>query len=245
MDIDHTCHIRRCVFPDHLDLVTHAENMKNLRKKDDWEIPDASETSNEKKTTSELVIDEAVAIIERSGVEIPPRNSYGINVSLSEPEWRDIPIERGYVPQVPMSRVKLFLDAVRLGANWKVAADRILNVSPFTVEAWRDKNLLFAEDYLAAKKQGRKTRYTGLEDTHLDELERKIEFADFKDIAASLKNLRDQDDERQAAKKGGDGMPNITIIFGNNPKALETLVEIAEEIEGEFTVIEPKTLKEG
>lgn len=234
MDIDHTCHIRRCVNPDHLEVVTHQENMKNLRKTEDWQVSD--EEFQRKKTTPELFLSAAVEILEHSKIDFNERLAIGVTDGTP---WRDIKLEGGYLPQDKFSRVKLFLDCVRFGVHWEDAAKEVLGVSPWTVHNWA-VNKEWHDELTAAKREGRRYRYDTLEDRHLDELERKLDFAEFKDIAVSLKNLREQDEERIAAKKGEQPQSgvNVTIVFGNgNPdKLLRALVETGEIIEGEFEV---------
>lgn len=249
MELDHTCHIRRCVNPDHLEVVTRQENMKNLRTTEDWAV--SEEEFQRKKTTPEKLLEEVKAIIERSKVTVPqmtgsgPNRGYNIEKVEGTP-WRDLTITDGFVPQDRYSLVKLFLDCVRMGVKWEDAAKEILGVSPFSVINWRS-NAAWYEEFNEAKRIGKKARYNTLEEKHLDELERKIDFAEFKDVANSLKNLREQDEERIAAKKGaesGNNLPNITIVFtgGNPEKVLRSVVEMGETIEGEFEVVEPKAL---
>jgi len=249
MEIDHTCHIRRCVNPDHFDVVTRQENMKNLRKTEDWAV--SEDEFIRKQTTPEKVLEDVKGILERSGVKIPEfhtgsERGYAIETVEGTP-WRDIQIEEGYVPQDRYSRVKIFLDCIRMGVKTDDAAREILGISPFTLSNWSG-NETWRYELAEAKRQGRKHRYSTIEDKHLDELERKIDFAEFKDVASSLKNLREQDEDRIAAKKNseaGSNMPNVTIVFGGNvnpEKVLRSLVEMGEAIEGEFEVVEPKAL---
>lgn len=250
MELDHTCHIRRCVNPDHLEVVTRQENMKNLRTTEDWAVTE--EEFQRKKTTPEQLLEEVKGIIERSGVVRPSmsgsgeHHGYSLEVVEGTP-WRDIIIDEGYIPQDRFSLVKLFLDCVRMGVKVEDAAKEILGVSPWTVQNWTSKNETWRAELNEAKRAGRKYRYDTIEDKHLDELERKIDFAEFKDVATSLKNLREQDEGRIAAKKGtdsGNNLPNITIVFGSgNPeKLLRSVIELGEVIEGEFNVVEPKAL---
>ena len=251
MDIDHTCHMRRCVNPDHLELVTHAENMKNLRKKDDWADDDDEFEEKAKKTIPQVILKEAITILDRSSVLSPGTNGMGpgyeVRGATGKP-WNELSIVDGRLPTDSMSRVKMFLDVVRLGVEWKAAAKVILHLSPITVYNW-SINTEWQEDFNAAKREGKRNRYTVLEDLHLDEMERKIDFADFKDISDSLKKLRDSDEDRIAVKRGQEnnsGMPNITIVLGAHPeKALRAIVEMGDEIDAEFEVLEPKALKDG
>ena len=204
MELDHKCHIRRCVNPDHLEVVTRQENMKNLRTTEDCAV--SEEEFQRKKTTPEKLLEDVKGIIERSGVAQPKmhgsgEHGYGLELIEGTP-WRDIAIEDGYIPQDRYSLVKLFLDCVRMGVKVEDAAKDILGVSPWTVQNWTSKNETWRAELGEAKKAGRKYRYDTIEDKHLDELERKIDFAEFKDVASSLKNLREQDEDRIAAKKG-------------------------------------------
>ena len=240
MDIDHLCYIRACVNPDHLQLVSHDENMKNLRKLNDWEISDVE--FQKKETTPELVLKEVLEILERSHVEVPNQRKYDMQ-ALTVPAWRDLYIERGHIPNDKYSRVKLFLDCIRFGVNWRAAAEQVLGVSPLTVNHWKNQNSLFADDFSIAILAGKKTRYQILEDLHLDELERKLSDAEFKEVANSLKMLREQDEDRIIRKRGESESsgPNITIVFGSE-KSLKTLIEIGETIEGDYTLVDTKDL---
>lgn len=252
MELDHTCHIRRCVNVDHLEVVTRQENMKNLRRTEDWAV--GEDEFQRKKTTPERFLEDVKGIIERSGVRIPELSGGGKNKgysveTLTDTPWRDISIEEGYIPQDKFSLIKLFLDCLRVGVKVEDAVE-ILGVSPWTINNWTTKNEEFRYDVATAKRAGRKYRYESIEDKHLDELERKIDFAEFKDVATSLKHLREQDEDRIAAKKNvesGGNLPNITIVFGggNPEKVLRSLVEMGDSIEAEFEVVEPKALKEG
>jgi len=249
MDIDHTCHVRECVSPEHLEVVTHTENMRRIKsvKQMPWAL--SQKQFEARKTTPEIMLEDAKAILVRSEIPEPVVNfaaaaegqSFAI-ATLDDAPWRALAINDGFIGKTTYSRLKIFLDCVRFGVNWKTACREILCLSPFTLSggqwlvntAWRD-------DFLAAKKEGRKTRYSDLEDLHLDELERKIDMADFKEIADSLKKLREQDEERIAIRRGNEqsGGPNITFIIGgpNPEKALRTVVEIGDTLEAEYQVL--------
>lgn len=242
MDIDHTCHMRRCVNPEHLELVTHATNMKNLRKKNDWAEDDEAFERKNRQTSPEVIMAEALELLRRSNVD-GKGSGYDI-VSANDRPWQHPAIRDGYMGVDKICRVRLFMDVVRMGVDWKVACKDILEVSTFAVYDW-SSNPDWRDDFAAAKREGRRNRYSVLEERHIDEMERKIDFADFKEISDSLKKLREQDEDRIATKKGQDnnGLPNITIVLGANPeKALRALVDMGDEIEAEYTVIEPKTL---
>lgn len=242
MDIDHTCHIRRCVNPDHLELVTHGENMKNLRKSiDDWE--DDGIKFKETKTTPEEVLDAALATIAQSNVPVPAigpsKPGYAIVEAGGSP-WRDIQTNDGFLPQDKFSLVKMFFNVIRLGVDWRLASREILHVSPFTVQGWY-ANGDFREELEEARLEGKRYRYAVLEDKHLDELERKIEDAPFKEVADSLEKMRKHDPatkkaEAEAAGSGG----GVTIIFnaGDKSKALREMIDMSDTIEAEFEVKE-------
>lgn len=234
LDIDHLCHIRACVNPAHLEAVTHKENMQRLRKAESWEI---SEDEFKKKTTAEKVIDEALAIIERSNVVRPELTGFSSEkgypvAAAKQPFWRRMSIEDGRIAQDKFALVSLFLLAVSMGANWKEASLKILDLSPYAIEHWSSANNDFREDLNAARKAGRRRKYDHLEDMHLDEMEKKIEYADFKDVANSLAKLREQDEDRIALKQknAAANVPHISISFANAPEQTLRNVLVASEI---------------
>lgn len=243
MDIDHTCHIRRCVNPEHLELVTHGENMNRLRKPvDDWE--DEGKKFKEVRTTPEEILDAALATIAESQVPIPvfgKGGGYAIGEEGGAP-WRDIQTNDGFLPQDKYSRVKMFFNVIRLGVDWNLAAREVLGISPWTIQNWRD-NGDFKEELDEARAEGKRYRYTILEDKHLDELERKIEDADFKEVADSLEKMRKHDPatKKDAAAAGAtQGSGNMTFIFnvGDKNKALKEMIDMSDVLEAEFEVKE-------
>jgi hypothetical protein len=243
MDIDHTCHIRRCVNPEHLELVTHGDNMKNLRKPvDDWE--DEGKKFKEVRTTPEEILDSALAAIaesqlERPAISGPPGQPKGYDViNVEGAPWRDIITNDGYLPQDKYSFVKMFLNVLRFGVDPRVAASEILGVTPWAIHHWR-ANLDFREEMDEARAEGKRYRLSVLEDKHFDEMERKIEDADFKEVSDSLEKLRKHDPvvKRAEADAAGGG---VTIIFntGDQHKALREMIDVSDALEAEFVIKE-------
>ena len=243
MDIDHTCHIRRCVWPEHLTVVPHSKNMKNLRKPtEDWD-DDVDKKFKEERTTPEEVLDAALALIAECKVEQPPifappgvDKGYAI-ITVEGAPWRTIAISEGFLPQDKYSLVKMFLDVLRFGVDWRVAAREILGVSAFTVQNWR-ANGDFREEMDECRAEGRKYRLTVLEDKHMDEIERKMPDADFKDVADSLEKLRRHDPANKKAEQAAAAGGGITIVFntGDQHKALREMIDVSDAIEAEFEV---------
>lgn len=242
MDIDHLCHIRSCVNPDHLEAVTHKINMQRLRKTESWQV---DEPEFKAKTTTENVMEEVLGIIERSKIEPPLKNvpvqqlqagveqGYAV-AKVTDAPWRDCQIEGGYIAQDKYSLISLFFTAISLGANWKVACVKILDISPsYLQNAWL-KNPDFADDFRAAKTAGKKNKYEFLEDMHIEELERKIHTADFKDIASSLKGLREAENNKKNKETGGGNAPAIQIVFQGAPESmLRNILSASDEMDEE------------
>lgn len=244
MDIDHLCHIRRCVRPDHLEVVTHTENMQRLRGKvEDWD----EDSFKEEKTTPERVLEKALALIEKNDVRRPSKGGgdgggYHVQTADGAP-WRDLMPIAGNMARDPNALVYLFLECVRYGVKEEIACEQILGISQISLKPWK-LNGFFREDLQEAKDDGRRYRTSVLESIHFDEMERKIHNAEFKDIAQSLKRLRESDpDMRKATAEAAAAVagPNIAIIIqgGDTVRVLQQVASIGDEfVEGESREIE-------
>lgn len=247
MDVDHLCHIRRCVNVSHLEVVTHNENMQRLRgKEEDW-LEDRDDSLPEKRKTSpQQTLELAKALIEKSEVKQPERNGndhqgYALATVEGAP-WREMAPTSGYLAKDKFALIYIFLECVRRGVRVEIAAPEILGLSPFSLKAWLT-NGFFREDLNEARAEGRKYRLEVLEDMHLDVMERKIEDADFKDVSNSLTHLRDSDPatKKAAAAAAAAGAPTIAIIInGNSVDVLKQVAAFDEDeiIEGEAREIE-------
>jgi hypothetical protein len=185
LDVTHNCPAgpdRRCVNPDHLVVTTHRENIRRrheLQVVPPWKDGTAP-------TSPEMVmvwVEELLASYKYKG----PYERLAIG-SLQGAPWReyDDDFDHGFLDvNEKYAIVALYLYAVRMGVNPKVAAVRILKTSPITVQAW-NKNPLWKEDIAAARSEGRRQRYRDLEDTIVDTLEARIPGAEIKDVVRAL-----------------------------------------------------------
>jgi hypothetical protein len=265
-DIDHVCGVRDCVNPDHLEAVLHDENMQRIKKHrvNDSPIPDPDQEEDAEENVAgegeaeaaspeptegsfwartpvqskqastplqDRVLAEAVEWLEKKRIPAPKHRSDGYGIaSRKDAPWRE--------PKGKMVRVAVFLDVVRLGVPWPKACAEILGLRALSLSSWR-KNPAWAEDFDIARNEGRANRVLLLEEQILSEMERKLPMADYKELAESLRRLREKDEKPQQEVPA----PRITFVFNTReaPERLEErltkLVELGEAIEAEYTAL--------
>jgi hypothetical protein len=250
MDLDHTCHIRRCVNPEHLEPVTHEDNMKNLRKPPDT-YDDENDPAGWEQTTPQVVLTWAASVAKRSKLEpvvaIAGTAGFAMGTeAAAEAPWRDCPIEEGHVPKDPYSWIALFLATVSMGVNWKDAAQHLLKVTPFAVNKWRERNSDFKNDLMAAIQSGRRERHLELEERTMDTLERKLPGAPFKEVVRLLEVQRRREEmhlkPRGGAPNSGGALPGagptFNLIINTQPgKEIETLEKVADVMSAQYRIV--------
>lgn len=262
MDIDHTCGVRECVNPDHLEVVLHYENMQRIRRRQEpeeaWvngdQPADRIEPENTEKTEEEhedaaspatppkgafwagspqkraskalqdRLLEDAIEWLSAQRWPVPDRaDGYGV-ASRPDAPWRAAKAGK-------FARIALFLDLVRIGVPWSRACKELLGLSTVTLLRWR-ANPFWLQDFTEAREEGRKNRLLLLEEQILTEMEKKLPLADYRELAESLKKLRERDDERN---QGNASSPKFTFVFGSaSTDQLQRVLEIGESIDAEY-----------
>lgn len=187
-DVDHKCKFRSCVNPDHLEPVTHEENMKRQRNKPAW-AGDVDEAGNPlvrvlQSTSPELVIEWADELLST----LPHRERTTLRVAdTTDAPWREFANnpEMGKTDPDGMYYVALFLYVVSLGVNWKTAATHILHMNPLSLKFW-NRNPDWKEDFAVAKQRCLVQRWDDVSETMLDSVERRAEHMEPKDMIRFL-----------------------------------------------------------
>jgi hypothetical protein len=214
MDVDHVCpgapH-RRCVNPDHLEVITHGENMRRQRRRREvvppWQQEDGHVPSSNGSERVMRWVDELLKSYECKG----PFEHLAIG-SVDGSPWREYEhdFEKGFLEvHDKFALAALYLYAVRMGADARVAAIRILKASPITVHSW-NRNPAWKDDMAAARREGKTQRYDDLEHGIIDRLEAQIPHAQMKDVVSALKVINQR--EALSAKRS----QTVQVSSGRN-----------------------------
>lgn len=251
MDVDHKCanwpgidkiEQRACVNPDHLEVVTHAENMRRQREgivRPPWvEDEDEEEGSGGKKytpryrkTTAQEVMEWAKELIEERGwTPAPP---YGVELLEGAP-WRAYvdDIEHGKLSKDDKNALlALFLVVTEFGVERNISAPVVLGSSPLTMVKW-NSNPDWKADWEAARKRGVEYKYNMSENVSLEAIESRAPDADLKHAIRTLEVINKRADDRATRKRRANA-PNSgnqlgsgnTYVFIGNEKAHEAIAE--------------------
>lgn len=219
-DLDHLCHIRRCVNPAHLEEVEHMENMRRIHGEEDWKEHSKGLTSPQQ------ILQWADDVIDVSGLErpflSPGADGYGMHTVEGAP-WRECYIDAsGYMPHDKYSFISLYLHCVSLGVDWRVAATEILTVSPFTLKNWSAVNPMWLEDFEQARTAGRLARFAHVEARLMDALEERMDDAEYKDLVRLRESYNKRDDMELRRKEPREGAapasaPRVQLVFNGSP----------------------------
>lgn len=188
MDVDHICPgepNRRCVNPEHLEVISHAENMRRQRGRRAV-VPPWNVQESPAPTSPELVMGWVEDLVARYECEGPMEHLAIGGIDGSPWRQHKLDFDKGFLEvRDKFALAALYLYAVGMGVDARLAAVRILKVSPITVHSW-NKNVAWKEDMSAARREGRKQRYRDLESKIVDTLEARIPAGDLKDVVNAL-----------------------------------------------------------
>jgi len=218
-DIDHQCDKveggperpnRRCVNPEHLKPITHADNLAHMREsgatargEDFITVP----------ISPDLILGWAEDMVEESG--FVATGYIHIQSAVNTP-WRSFKhdIEDGLKgPDGHWALVALFLYTVQLGVNWRLGAMRILRINPLSLKRW-NQNEEWKTDFALAKQMARAARWSDLEESLLDDIERRAPSGALKDVVSALKAINARV-ERHLTAQARSQQPERPLL-GNN-----------------------------
>lgn len=213
MDVDHRCRNRKCVQPDHLELVTHTENMRRIAERrivlgdDESDEPDDDDTPVE----PEVVLESIKKMLG------PDEWSSAAGIaSVEGAPWRGLEadIEEHFDATDRWQRVALLLYAVECGIKPRVAAWAIFNATPAAMNSW-SKNDDWKKDLSAARKKSIMRGWENYQDTFFDRAERKMKKANAQDLARFGAILVKQN-AVEASKGKGNGKSGPTLLNQGN-----------------------------
>lgn len=253
LDIDHKCDKveggperpnRRCVNPEHLEPVTHAENLSRMREsgaaargEDFITVP----------ISPELIVEWAEDMVEESGFVIT--GHIHVQSAVNTP-WRKQKhaFEEGLRSEdAAWALVALFLYTVQLGVDWKLGALRLLHMNPLSLYRWNE-NEEWKTDFALAKQMARAARWSDLEESLLDDIERRSPKGELKDVVSALKavNARNERHLTALARSQQPERPllgnNVYIMLpagGTLEEALSVIDGTARDVTNENLMVPP------
>ncbi len=238
-DIDHKCDKaeggppepdRRCVNPDHIEPVVHAENMRRID-----HAPDAhavmSQRPQKPKIDPEDLLEWALDLVDESEFEAGGGTVNGVRTIEGSP-WRNYKYTFDDGLRTAEGRwalLAMYLYLVEYGVDWKLAAARLLRLNPMSMRRW-DENAEWKEDFTYAKTCRKEARWKALEEYAIDTVERNIERWQGKDMVNLLKAIVKRDADKANAARRGEAPPlqvtgGVHFYLGAGAPTPEELIE--------------------
>lgn len=228
MDVDHRCRRRKCVQPDHLELVTHTENMRRIAERKMVISDDHEEPEDDTPIEPEVILESIRELL----ADKPFEGALGIVSELGTP-WRDFKDTEDFDPDNKWQRAALFLYAVECGVRPRLAARVIFNATPFAMHNW-SKNDEWQKDFAEARKAMQHRRWGDYRDNWFDRAERKLRTMSADDLAKHGRIIVQKEaidaDVHKASSKGAPaltagGNNYFLIVNGDPDKLLDQIID--------------------
>ena len=217
-DIDHKCDKviggpplpdRKCVNPEHLEVVTHAENMRRMQEHNEA----AKAVFAPALSGPEQMLIWAEELIDESGFELIEPIAV---MNVEGAPWRrfEYEFEDGLkTEEAPFALLAIFLHLLRSGVERSVAVRHILKMNPFSIKRW-NQNDEWRNDIMAATRSARTKRWVDLEGHMMDTADRNMDRWQGRDVVNWAKVI-----EKHIEFEAGVINPKhgaVQLIGGNN-----------------------------